>query len=736
MQVTRHTTPLPSTLATDSIDPVGPAGHPVGVAAASPTLCLVTFPVSADVRPAFLNPELALLKFQQRVLALAEDRATPLLERLRFLGIVTSNIDELYMVRMAELRRAALAVNAGVADDHDDGFTPASRLQAVEAELTDILAAQGRCAAVCLRDAARHGAPFLTWESLSDTERAVLTARYLDEIQPDLMPLAITLNAGVPLPHLPHLGLFVTIVYRASGSERRHLAEHELPRDLPRLFPVPGRAGAVIAIEEVLRANAHLLYPNAVVEGAYLFRVTRGGDLHLHEDHASDLLGAVASASARRQNNPAVRVEVDASMPDRVGVLILDNLHRDALGREMEITVDAVQRVEGLLDLRCLQHLPLPHDPALEYPPQPIRTPFAGLPSMLDEIVGRDLLVHHPFESFDDSVVRFFEDAAKDPDVTSIATTLYRVGTPSPIVEALMQAARSGKSVFALVELQARFDEDHNVNWARALERAGGRVVYGLPGLKVHAKLTLVTRQTAGSVQRIVHVGTGNYNPRSGRQYTDLSLFSARDSLADGANALLTALANGVATDAPLPGGVLAAPHQLLPALLERIAREESNARAGLPTGIAIKVNGLADREVVRALYQASQAGVRIELIVRGICTLRPGVAGISERIQVVSIVGRLLEHSRIYRFTNGGDPEYLIGSSDLRPRNLRRRVEVLVPVLDPAHRARLDLILSRYLEDATGWDLESSGTYRHRAGTASCAQEQFAESAGVEMTR
>ncbi len=736
MPVTRHASPLPSTLATDSIAPVWPAGNSVGVAAASLTWCLVTLPVSADVRPAFLNPELGLLKFQRRVLALAENPATPLLERLRFLGIVTSNIDELYMVRMAELRRAALAGNAGDADDQDDGFTPASRLQAVEAELTDILAAQARCAAACLRDAAQHGAQLLAWDSLSDTERAALTARYLDEIQPDLMPLAITLNAGVPLPHLPHLGLFVAIVYRAHGSERRHLSEHDLPRDLPRLFPVPGRAGAVIAIEDVLRANAHRLYPSTVVEGAYLFRVTRGGDLHLHEDHASDLLGAVASASAQRQNNPAVRVEVEASMPDRVGVLILDNLHRDALGREMEITVDAVQRVDGLLDLRCLQDLPMPANAALEYPRQTMRTPFAGVPSMLDAIVERDLLVHHPFESFDDSVVRFFADAADDPDVTSIETTLYRVGTPSPIVEALMRAARTGKSVFALVELQARFDEDHNVNWARALERAGGRVVYGLPGLKVHAKLTLVTRRTGDRVQRIVHVGTGNYNPRSGRQYTDLSLFSAREALADGASALLSALANGVATEAALPGGVLAAPHRLLPALLERIAREASNARAGLPAGIAIKVNGLADREVVRALYQASQAGVRVELIVRGICTLRPGVPGSSESIRVVSIVGRLLEHSRIYRFANGGDPEYLIGSSDLRPRNLRRRVEVLVPVLDPAHRARLDLILARYLEDATGWELEASGTYRQRVGTAPGAQQGFAESTGVELAR
>jgi polyphosphate kinase len=543
--------------------------------------------------------------------------------------------------------------------------------------------------------------------------------------------MAITLSPGVPLPHLPHLGLFVAIVYRAAGGVRTHLAEHELPLDAPRLLPVPGRAGALIAIEEVLRANAQLLYPNAIVEGAYLLRVTRGGDLHLHEDRASDLLDAVASATERRPHNPAVRVEVEASMPDSVSALILDNLRRDALGREMEITVDAAQRIDGLLDLRCLQGLPLPRDPALEYPPLVAHRVVPRDMTMFDAIRAGDLLVHHPFESFDDTVVRFLQDAAADPAVASIRTTLYRVGNPSPIVEALILAARSGKDVFALVELQARFDEVHNVQWARALERAGGRVVYGLSGLKVHAKAALVERREADGVARYAHVGTGNYNPRSGRQYTDLSLFSMSEALTDDLAELFDAL--GVASFPPrgLHRGALVAPSQLLPSLLERIEREATHARAGRASGITIKANGLADREVVQALYRASQAGVPIDLVIRGICTLRPGVAGLSDTIRVVSVVGRFLEHSRIYRFENDGAPEYFIGSADMRPRNLRRRVELLVPVPDTTHRARLDDILTRYLDDGTAWELRPDGSFvRVGESGAAGAQAHFADTA------
>ncbi len=649
-----------------------------------------------------IDLELSLLAFQSRVLALAEDHAVPLLERLRFLGIVTSNIDELYMVRMAELRRAAV----------DEPGLATERLMAVERGIEALIWRQSRCATNCLREAERVGVRLLSWRELTIDEQHLLRVQYLEEIQPDLRPLAITLSPGHPLPHLPHLGLFLAVLFRLAPGERLRLAEHELPGDMPRLLAVPDRAGAVIAIEEVLRANAHLLHPGTIVESAYLFRVTRGGDLPLMDDETGSLLGAVALATERRVHNPAVRVEVERSMPDSVGALILDTLRREAIGRDMELTVESVQHVNGLLDLRCLQLLPLPHDPSLEFPPMRTQRPV-GDRCMFALLRDGDLLLHHPFESFDDSVVRFFQQAADDPDVTSIRATLYRVGNPSPIVDALVKAAVSGKQVAVVVELTARFDEEHNVQWSRTLEAAGVDVTYGIAGLKVHAKVAMVTRVEATATVRYVHVGTGNYNPRSGRQYTDLSLFSARRELADAMDVLFTGLTERHAPPPALPHGALVAPHQLLTGLLERIEREIEHARAGKPARITIKINGLGDREMVHAFERASQAGVQVELIVRGICTLRPGVAGVSERIRVTSIVGRLLEHSRIYRFENDGNPEYLIGSSDLRSRNLRRRVEVLVPVPGALFQSQLDGILQAYLRDGTAWELASDGEYR-----------------------
>ena len=666
-----------------------------------------------------IDLELSLLAFQSRVLALAEDHAVPLLERLRFLGIVTSNIDELYMVRMAELRRAAV----------DEPGLATERLLAVERGLESLIWRQSRCATNCLREAERVGVRLLSWRDLTIDEQHQLRVQYLEEIQPDLRPLAITLSPGHPLPHLPHLGLFLAVLFRLAPGERLRLAEHDLPGDMPRLLAVPDRAGAVIAIEEVLRANAHLLHPGTIVDSAYLFRVTRGGDLPLMDDETGSLLGAVALATERRVHNPAVRVEVERSMPDSVGALILDTLRREAIGRDMELTVESVQHVDGLLDLRCLQSLPLPNDPSLEFPPMRTQRPV-GDRCMFALLRDGDLLLHHPFESFDDSVVRFFQQAADDPDVTSIRATLYRVGNPSPIVDALVKAAVSGKQVAVVVELKARFDEEHNVQWSRTLEAAGVDVTYGIAGLKVHAKVAMVTRVEANATVRYVHVGTGNYNPRSGRQYTDLSLFSARRELADAMDVLFTGLTERHAPPPALPHGALVAPHQLLTGLLERIEREIEHARAGKPARITIKINGLGDREMVHAFERASQAGVDVALIVRGICTLRPGVAGVSERIRVTSIVGRLLEHSRIYRFENDGNPEYLIGSSDLRSRNLRRRVEVLVPVPGALFQSQLDGILQAYLRDGTAWELASDGEYRQtgdRRGPA--AQHTMAES-------
>jgi polyphosphate kinase len=536
----------------------------------------------------------------------------------------------------------------------------------------------------------------------------------------------MTLSPGHPLPHLPHLGLSLAVVFRRTTDGAPHLAELELPTDAPRLLGVPGRPGDVIALEEVVKANLDALHPHTLVDSAYLFRVTRGGDLELDEARADDLLDAVASATERRPMNPAVRVEVERSMPGFVCELVLENLRREAFALGTAEAVDHVQVVDGLLDLRCLAELPLPADPALEYLPLAPRSPVAERP-MLDVVREGELLTHQPFDAFDATVVRFLRDAAADPDVTTIKITLYRVGQPSPVADALIAAAHAGKRVVALVELKARFDEEHNVGWARALERAGGYVVYGLVGLKVHAKVALVVRREGERLQRYVHVGTGNYSARSGRQYTDLSLFSARESLTADVADLFNELTGSSRPPQGLSHGALVAPHQLLPAVLGFIERETMHARGGLPASITIKVNGLSDPQIVDALYRAAQAGVRVDLVVRGICTLRPGVAALSPGVRVVSVVGRFLEHSRVYRFGNAGEPVYFIGSSDLRPRNLRRRVELLVPVTDAEHREALDRVLRLYLDDATGWELRSSGHYVRRPGDAPGAQELLA---------
>jgi polyphosphate kinase len=570
---------------------------------------------------------------------------------------------------------------------------------------------------------------------LSQQERDALSAQCVDDIVPSLTPLAMTLSPGHPLPHLPHLGLQLAVVFRRSKGDVPHLAEIELPSDTPRLLRVPGRARDVIPIEEVLRANAHVLHPNVEVESAHLFRVTRRGELALDEENAADLLSAVASATRRRPGNPAVRVEVESSMPAFAVSLVLESLRRDAaLEHAREF---AVQQIDGLLDLRCLLDLPLPDDAELSYPTLESAPVISDDVSMFDVIRDRDLFVHHPFESFDETVLRFVREASVDPAVTGIKITLYRVGHPAPVVAALLDAVKNGKRVYAFVELKARFDEEHNVAWARALEQAGGHVVYGLVGVKAHAKVALVVRQEQGKPRRYVHVGTGNYNTRSGRQYTDLSLFSSRDALTADVGDLFNELTSSSRPPQGLTRGALVAPHQMLPALLDRIEREAEHARAGRPSGITIKVNGISDPEVVDALYAASNAGVPIDLLVRGICTLRPGVEGVSSRIRVLSVVGRFLEHSRVYRFTNGGNPEYFIGSSDLRPRNLRRRVELLVRITDRVHQARLDDLLDVYLNDPTAWALEADGQYRQREqGTGRGAQERLLTKTFAALSR
>ena len=685
----------------------------------------------APIRPSaataeFINPELSLLAFQRRVLALADDERTPLRERLRFLAIVASNVDEFFMVRMAALLGAARDPSS---ESIEDGLTPDEELAAVGDAVAGIMAHQASTFAECRTALAARGVHVRIWAKLSAAQREVLRDRFRDDILPLLTPMAMTLSPGHPLPRLGHLTLSVALILRSRSGGPPRFAELELPPGLPRFFvAADGAERVVVPVEEIIRGNLDTLYPEMNVEYAYLFRVTRSAELELDEEHADDLLTEVARASATRGQGAAVRLEVERGMPAILRALLLENVRREQAAAGAPVLGD-VEEIDGLVDLRGLAQLPLPDDPSLGYEPIETRRPFADSVSIFDTIARSDVLVHHPFDSFADTVVRFVREASTDPDVQAIKITLYRVGEPSPIVDALVEAARRGKSVTAFVELKARFDEAVNVGLARALEAAGGHVVRGIVGLKNHAKVALVVRREGGTARRYVHIGTGNYNTRSGEQYTDLSLFTVDSALTSDVAELFNELTG--ASEAPRNSSrrLLVAPHHLLPGILELIDREAAHARAGRPARITAKLNGLSDPDAVRALYRASADGVEIDLVVRGICTLRPGVPGLSELIRVVSIVGRFLEHSRIYRFENGGEPRYYIGSADLRPRNLRRRVELLAPIANADHRHMLDRLLALYVNDPGGWELRADGSYAHRAGAGAPAQDVLAAS-------
>ena len=692
----------------------------------------VAVTLESSVIPEFLNGELSLLSFQRRVLSLAENRQTPLRERLRFLAIISANIDEFFMVRMGGLYDDAGASLTGSATENvestGDGFSPVEQLNAVLASVADISARQSACAEQCIAELAHHGTFVMHWEELGAEQKATLRARFREEIQPLLTPFAMTLSPGHPLPRLMHLSLGIATILRSGTEGLPRFSEVDLPATLPRFFSIPDSRGqAVVSLEEIVRANLDLVHPGMTLDQAYVFRVTRSAELELDELHADDLLDEVERATARRDQGQAVRLEVERGMPPVLRSLLLEDLRRER-GDAGPIISD-VEEVDGLLDLRGITQIDLPPEAALSYPPMRAAKSIPATTTLFEAISRGDVLVHHPFESFADSVVRFVREAAGDPDVIAIKTTLYRIGNPSPIADALLDAARSGKQVSAFVELKARFDEDVNIGWSRVLEAAGGHVVRGLVGLKNHAKIMLVVRREAGEIKRYAHVGTGNYNVRSGEQYTDLSLFTRDDDITSDVADLFNELTGSAAAPQRQPRALLVAPHHLLPGILQRIEREAAHARAGVEAGIVAKLNGLSDPDVVRALYRASRDGVHIDLVVRGICTLRPEVARRSDRIRVTSIVGRFLEHSRIYKFTNGGHPEYFIGSADWRPRNLRRRVEVLVPICDAAHRAKIDGILEAYLSDSTAWVLGVDGEYAQRPTAGTSAQESFAGS-------
>jgi polyphosphate kinase len=670
--------------------------------------------------PHFLNSELSILEFTARVVSLAEDIRTPLAERLRFLAIVSENLDELFMVRVAGLKRSAVEQ---AEERTPDGLTPRQQLDLISLHVQSLVARVYRCYAACAAEGAAYGARIVTWNELDVSRRDQLRALMRDELLPALTPLAMTLSPGHPFPRLRHLSLSLAVVLLDRPGTAPHFAQVELPDDAPRFTQVPGMH-AVIAIEELVRANLDLLYPSSVVEQAYAFRVTRGADLDIDEDRAPSLLHAVEEASRRRFEQPVVRVEVERAMPAVLRDVVLRELRREHGGSVLD--TEDVYEVDGPLDLGSLAELPLTSGGAPEYPS------FKGADSLPHDrtiwsiIEERDRLFHHPFDDYDATVVRFFREAAADPDVTAIKMTVYRCGEKSPIVAALVDAAERGKDVVAFVELKARFDEERNVGWAKRLEESGGRVVHGLVGIKNHAKVALVVRRDGSRLRRFMHAGTGNYNADTAKRYTDLSLFSADEDLTADAQDLFNELTGSSRAPSQLTRGCLISPRQLLPELLSRIEREAAHARAGRGGHIRMKINGLSETDVVNALFRASQDGVRIELVVRGVCTLRPGMTGVSENISVVSVLGRFLEHARVFHFANAGAAEYFIGSADLRPRNLRRRVELLVPVRDRVCRMQLDALLDAYLTDPTAWELTNAGEYVRRHGPGLGAQEQL----------
>jgi polyphosphate kinase len=669
----------------------------------------------------FLDLDLSVLDFNARVLEMAEDPGTPLLERLKFLSIFSSNMDEFFVVRVARLKDE---IGRGIADDKDD-FSPAQLLGLVLIRARALLARQYACLTQqLLPELAAHGVHLRRWNQLQPAQRAALARKFSEEIFPVLTPLKLSASAVRSFPRLVSMGLALAAVLRRPGETRTDLGYVAIPRDLPRFLHVPDSSDR-IAIEDVIIANARELF-SAEVEDAYAFRACRAADVEVDEDSSGSLLAAIEDEVQDRPYKPVIRVEVEATMPRELRAYLLKEIRAEQGGEAATLTRSDIQEIAGILDLRCVAELSDAEVEGGRYVPHVAAQPLADARSVFETLMERDVLVHHPFDDFESTVGRFLFEAAQDPDVVAIKLTLYRTGRRSPVMEALLAALESGKDVSVFVELKARFDEESNIEWTHRLKEAGAHVVTGVLGYKTHAKTALVVRREAQGVRRYVHIGTGNYNAVTARFYTDLGLMSANPDLGADLNDFFNEL-----TSSELPPDrrfrrLLVAPNSLVQELERMILREAEHARAGRPARIQAKMNGLADRKVVLALYEAAQAGVHIDLIVRSICTLRPGVPGLSESVHVRSILGRLLEHARIFYFENGGENEYYIGSADWRARNLRKRVEVVAPVLDPAARVVLRSILDAQLGDPRAWVLRPDGAFERLRGEGPGCQEHF----------
>jgi len=664
-----------------------------------------------DLPPdALLNMELSVLAFNRRVLELAMDPGTPLLERVRFIAILGSNLDEFFMTRVAGFKRQ-LALGHGKRTL--DGRTPQEQLDMIGVVARELLRdAYETVIPRLFAELAAQGIQVLSWTELAPEEKAYLDRNYTSELDAVINP--VPLLRGGRFPHVRNLRPALLVRSGGGNGAEPRLLIVELPGDVPRLVPLPG-GRRFIPLEEVLGINLPRLLDIPEPPEAYLFRVTRSGNLSLEGEEINDLVNAVAENLARRPFQPVVRLEVEASMPEDLRAQLLSELGIEAETRLSVLGEDDVYTVDGLIDLHGLNGLASLPIPELRYPRQRRTSPVRSKPSIFDQIEHGDILVRFPFDSFEKTVERFVYEAATDPQVRSIAITLYRTNRASRIVRLLRRAHRNGKKVVALIEVKASFDERRNIEWARALESAGIRVLYGPPSLKVHAKIARVVREAEGEERSYCYISTGNLNAATAAAYTDLGIFTA-DPVVGSEMQTLFAVMGGEQT-IPAFERLVVAPFNMRQRFLDLVEREIQHAREGRGGEITIKMNGLADREMIAALYQASRAGVKVDLIIRGICSLRPGVFDLSENIRIVSIVGRYLEHTRIFRFTNGGAPEHYIGSADWRGRNLSRRVEVLIRVQSSAHRDLLDRILADDFHSPDAWEMAPDGSYKRREG-------------------
>ncbi len=661
----------------------------------------------------YINRELSWLEFNSRVLHEAFDERNPLLERLKFAAIFSTNLDEFYMVRVAGLRRQ-LAANVTVTAP--DGLSPQEQLDAIAVRVHQLLAQQQHLLHEQLLPAlSQRGVRLVPLEEITAAEWQRLDEYFERQVYPVLTPLAV--DPGHPFPYISNLSLSLAVEIRDPDTQEEHFARVKVPRSLPRWVKF-GRPNQFIPLEQLIGINLRALFPGMEVRNWYAFRITRNSDIELlSSEEPDDLLATIEEQVFLRRFGEVVRLEVQSGTPPEMRTLLLDELRDDRLPPHATLTETDVHEMGPLLELGDLRELASLDVPELRDPPLVPSTPprLRGVNGgMFDVIRQGDVLVHHPFDSFQTTVEQFIERAAEDDDVLAIKLTLYRTSGDTPIVRALTEAAESGKQVVVLVELKARFDETNNITWARQLESAGVHVVYGMMDLKTHTKTCLVVRREADGIRRYVHVGTGNYNSKTARQYTDLGLFTCSPEIGADLSDLFNFL-TGFSRQRHYrkliiaPGDMRARFHAL-------IAREMEHARAGRPARLIAKMNALADPEAIIALYEAAQAGVMIDLIVRGICCLRPGVEGISDNIRVTSIVGRFLEHSRLWYFLNDGEEEYYLGSADWMPRNFERRVEAVTPVEDKALHEPLRTLLATYLRDnRNAWTLQPDGCYQQR---------------------